>query len=475
VLQACWWSKQQEIATALLTHRRVLVKAAHGVGKTHVAAGLINWHFDCFQPGITLSSAPTSQQVYDVLWSAVRAQRRGRSGLLPKAARMETSPTHFAHGFTANSPDAFQGRHAQHLLIIFDEATGIAGPFWDAAEGMQPQYWLCILNPTDTSSRAYEEELKGKFHVLTVSALEHPNIAAELAGMPAPFPAAVRLAWVQERIAEWCEPVSAADRRAGDIEFPPGSGQWVRPGPIAESRLLGRWPTQGATSVWTEAMWQAALVPQRLREEKTVLGCDVARFGDDFTSIVVRRGNCALHHETRNGWSTSETAGRLKQLCGQYAQKGEDPRHISVNIDDDGVGGGVFDQRGDFKGFFPLSGAAKAIKENDYPNKRSEFWFAVAERADTGMLDLSRLSVASLNLLRRQVMTPTYRLDSQGRRVVEPKSETKKRLGRSPDDADALNLAFALSRYVMRGAGPAYLPSVAAGRSAWTSGERRGT
>jgi hypothetical protein len=88
------------------------------------------------------------------------------------------------------------------------------------------------------------------------------------------------------------------------------------------------------------------------------------------------------------------------------------------------------------------------------------------------MLDLSRLSVASLSLLRRQVIAPTYRLDSQGRRVVEAKADTKRRLGRSPDDADALNLAFALSRYVMRGAGPAYLPSVAAGRSAWTSGER---
>src|SRR5262249_21251218 len=73
---------------------------------------------------------------------------------------------------------------------------------------------------------------------------------------------------------------------------------------------------------------------------------------------------------------------------------------------------------------------------------RSEFWFAVAERADTGQLDLSRLSQASLSLLRRQVMAPTYRLDSQGRRVVEPKSDTKRRIGRSPDDADALNLAF---------------------------------
>jgi hypothetical protein len=305
--------------------------------------------------------------------------------------------------------------------------------------------WLAFLNPTDTASRAYEEEQKGKFHVLSVSALDHPNIEAELNGRPAPFPAAVRLSWVQERIAEWCDPIPASDRRAGDIEFPPSSGQWYRPGPLAESRLLGRWPTAGAYSVWTEAMWQAALIRQELTEEPTDIGCDVARFGDDFTSIVVRRGNCVLWHETHNGWSTTQTAGRLKELAREWKQEGEEPQQIKIKIDDDGVGGGVVDQKGDYR-FLPVSGASNAILPNDYPNKRSELWFTVANRAYTFQLDVSRLSSQSVNLLRRQVMAPTWKLDSDGRRVVERKEDTKKRLGRSPDDADALNLAYAVKR-----------------------------
>jgi len=40
-------------------------------------------------------------------------------------------------------------------------------------------------------------------------------------------------------------------------------------------------------------------------------------------------------------------------------------------------------------------------------------------------------------------MAPVYKVDSQGRRVVEPMADTKRRLGRSPDDMNALNLAFA--------------------------------
>jgi hypothetical protein len=133
-----------------------------------------------------------------------------------------------------------------------------------------------------------------------------------------------------------------------------------------------------------------------------------------------------------------------------FARKDEDPRTLAVKVDDDGVGGGVTDQRGDYN-FIPVSGASNAIVKSDYPNKRSELWFTVAKRADEGRLDLSRLSVQSRNLLRRQVMSPTWKLDSEGRRVVEPKADTKKRIGRSPDDADALNLAFAVS-FESRGA-----------------------
>ncbi|HKV42544.1 MAG TPA: hypothetical protein VJX67_25305 [Blastocatellia bacterium] len=40
-------------------------------------------------------------------------------------------------------------------------------------------------------------------------------------------------------------------------------------------------------------------------------------------------------------------------------------------------------------------------------------------------------------------MTPKWALDSAGRRVIEKKEVTKKRIKRSPDDADALNLAYA--------------------------------
>ena len=476
VLKVHWWGKQVEVAVALLKHKRVFVKASHSVGKSFLAGGLVNWFFDSFDPGICITTAPNAPQVRDILWKEVRVQRPAhlRGVLQPKAPRMETGPDHFAVGYTARDDSGFQGRHEEFVFIVFDECVGVESPFWDAAEGMMTGttcYWLAICNPTDTGSRAYIEcRNTQKWHVIEISALEHPNIAAELAGERVLFPKAVRLDWVNGRITEWCTelypqisqisqinaegtsppgpplPVRFAgegELRAGDFEFPVGSGRWYRPGPLFESRVLGRWPTQGATSVWSEAMWQSVLARQTLDAgERLAIGCDVARFGDDFTSIVVRRGSCVLHHETHNGWSTTQTVGRLKQLAGEFAQSGIRPEGALITIDDDGVGGGVTDQAGDFQ-FMAVKGGSKAVEPRAYPNRRSELWFATADRASEGRLDLSRLRTDSRQLIQRQVMAPTWRLDSQGRRVVEAKAETKKRIGRSPDDADALNLAFA--------------------------------
>lgn len=448
VLGVTWWSKQQEIAEALLKPPyRVLVKACHSVGKTFLGGSLVNWWFDSFDPGLTLTTAPTDRQVQDLLWKEVRGQRHNRGGFPgPRVSRLESSADHFAHGFTAKDGDAFQGHHSEHTLIVFDEAVGVAPVFWETAESMfagEGHAWLAIFNPTDTSSQAYTEELTGGWTVISMSSLDHPNIIAELKGEPAPFPSAIRLARLEELLKAWCTPVNGTPKRT-DIEWPPESGQYLRPGAIAEARLLGRWPSQATNGVWSDGAWQEAealVLPEP--DEPVEIGCDVARFGDDFTSIHVRRGPVSLHHESANGWGTDETAGRLKVLANQYGQlTNSDPKQLLIKVDDDGVGGGVVDQAGGYN-FSGLSAANRAIDQEGYPNRRSELWFAVAERATEGNLSLARLSADTLRELRRQALAPTWKLDAQGRRVVESKDDTKKRIKRSPDDLDALNLAYA--------------------------------
>jgi hypothetical protein len=324
--------------------------------------------------------------------------------------------------------------------------------------------WLCIGNPTTTTSQAAIEEQiaveRGGWRVFHLSALDHPNITEQLAGRPALFPEAVTIAQVDEWVRQWCEPIPPGEaRQETDFEWRPtkdGSGQWWRPGPIAQPRILGRRPSQGVYGVWSEALWEAAV--RRVPEipgprDLPEIGCDVALYGDDFTAIHVRWGIVSLHHEEHNGWDHVRTAYRLKELAAFWAARATaarsagaeaiSPKQLRVKIDDDGVGGGVVSiLRADGYAAVGVGASRSPNRPDDYPNVRSELWFNLVERAREGRLCLARLPQEVKARLRLQLLAPVWKPDSAGRRVVEPKLETKKKLGRSPDSADATQLAY---------------------------------
>ena len=159
MLGSKWWSAQEAIANALTTHRRVAVKSANGVGKTFLAADLTLWFLLSFPGSIVLTTAPTSRQVRGLLWEEIGRRVRRAKITLPGSLtlmRYEVEPGWFAMGLTADSPDSFQGYHAEHLLIVFDEASGIADEIWDAAEGIAVgvnNRILAIGNPLRASGR----------------------------------------------------------------------------------------------------------------------------------------------------------------------------------------------------------------------------------------------------------------------------------------------------------------------------------
>lgn len=161
------WERQAEIARALLKPpHKVMVRSGHNVGKTFLAAWIVNWWFDSFDPGVVISTAPRQMDVVDLLWKEVRMQRQ-RAGLPncfigPRAPEMYTAPNHYAKGYTASRGESFQGRHDAKMLFVFDEATGVDPMYWTTTKTMfkpeEGHAWLTILNPTDTTSQAYLEE-----------------------------------------------------------------------------------------------------------------------------------------------------------------------------------------------------------------------------------------------------------------------------------------------------------------------------
>lgn len=456
---------------------KTLVPSGHNCGKTFIAAAAVNYWYDSFDPSVVITTAPTKRDVEDLLWTEVRLQRR-RANLPgdfigPSAPEMRTNEDHYAKGFTARKGESFQGRHRDHMLFIFDEANGIESVYWDALRTMfDPTLGhaiLAIFNPTSTTSRAYIEDSlvdeddpdNPAWNRFRLSSLNHPNIAAELLGQPKPIPGAVSLAMVNEWVRSWCEPIEAKDRKATDLEWPPSSitgqpGQWIRPGPIFQARAQGLWPETG-DGVWSDALWQACLDnPQAFPlDQLPEIGCDTALGkGEDWHAIHVRWGPCSFHHETSNTMDAVRIAGRLAG-CVDMAVKFVNARRpanvvsvkqeqVLIKIDDDGTGNAVAALLLR-KGFHVVAVGAgtSASKPRHYPNKRSELWFDGAERAKAGLVDLSRLDRPTARRLKQQLLAPEWDLNGAGQRVVESKDDTKDKIGRSPDDADAFNLAYA--------------------------------
>ncbi len=459
---------QITVANALQVFpHRVLAPSGHKYGKSACAGWLINWFYDSFDPSVCISTSPKMDSVKRIVWKEVRRMRlrAGLGDLQPRSPEMSDAPDHVAFGMTAASGEGFQGNHELKSFFIFDEACGIDPVFWSVTRTMfKPEaghFWLALFNPTDTTSQAFiedhstDDEGNPLWTTVRMDCLQHPNIIAQLAGQEPPIPSAVTLSMINEWISAWCDPLHDGDyQNPINLEWPPGSGKWYKQGPEFQARCRGMWPEGGTYAVWSEVLWRAAenAVFMPTLDVLPEIGCDVARYGDDYTSFHVRWGDSSYHHEAQNGWSTVRTENRIIELCREYAALATaqrpggatpiKPEQIAVKIDDDGVGGGVTDILQSKGHFVTPVGAGQRSLSGRYPNKRSELWFQLAERAREGRLGLGRIDKLARNRMRQQAMATVWALNPMGLRVIEPKENTKAKIGRSPDDMDSANLAF---------------------------------
>jgi hypothetical protein len=450
---------------------RVMVPSGHNTGKTFLAAAAISWWFDSFDPGAVFTIGPRHDSLKDTIWGEVRRQR-ARAGLPdhfigPQAPEMRTASDHWAKAFTAAKDASLTGRHLPYMLFVIEEACGVDPIWWEVITTMFDASLghgqLCIFNPTDPTSQAFREDLlcddtdgEPRWHRVRLSSLDHPNVRSQLAGGPKVVPHAVSLEQVNAAVRDMCEPVeNREDVVATDLEWPPRSGHHFRPGPEFQCRWMGLWPDAGG-GVWSPALWQAcfpltepALPIQRLPENG--VDCSQGK-GCDYFALHTRWGAVSLYHETSNTMDHVRIAWRVREGCARAAKeynarfpaagKKVAPQAILTRMDDDGTGNDVARLlRGDGYNVQLVSGARRSTRPDDYPRMRDEAWFHSASKARAGLVCLSRLDRRTLARLRQQLMAPEFRL-LNGQRHVESKDDTREKIGRSPDDADAFNLAY---------------------------------
>lgn len=431
---------------------RVLVRSGNNTGKTLLQAVVASHHFDSYANAVGLITGPTQSGVIDGTFRYMRRIRPYSRYFLPSAPLLQRGDESFIRGLVTRDPDAFQGRHSEHMLIIIDEATGVDKEFISRAKTMAlPQkghFLLASYNPNDQTSAVAQLEDEGDWHVVVLSCLDHPNIAAELAGKDPPIPDAIRLCSVLERIASECQEVSGDDDRYFAFD-----GKLYLPlTPEFEAQILGRWPSQALMAVWSKDD-ATKLFETRVTIDKrwpVQIGIDVARrFGDDAPVLASRQGTALTGLETLYGMSTKDICEHAKKSCHKLSESqlinGQpiNPKRIPVVVDDTGgYGSGVVDYSDGYN-FIGINSAEVATDESRYPNKRTELWFKPRVYFDSGQLDFTRCPKSLQAELRKQLLSTRYSLEPGTlRRRVEGKEKTRSRIGRSPDHADAVNLAF---------------------------------
>jgi phage terminase large subunit len=165
------------------------------------------------------------------------------------------------------------------------------------------------------------------------------------------------------------------------------------------------------------------------------LGVDVARFGDDRTVLFPRQGLMAfppavMRHNAQKDKPSVDIANRVMAAKLKWAQERE------FFDDTGGWAKGALDVLRS-SGFSPagIPFHAKAL-DNRYLNRRAEMWWGMAEWVKHGG------ALPKMPELARELIAPTYTFKG-GQILIEPKDLIKKRLGFSPDLADALALTFA--------------------------------
>jgi len=166
-----------------------------------------------------------------------------------------------------------------------------------------------------------------------------------------------------------------------------------------------------------------------------VIGLDIARYGDDKTIFCFRRGRLCLKFETTEKQNNVEVANLATSFIEEY-------KPVRLFMDIGGQGAGVYDILKD-RGFGEIIRGVyfgeKALKPERYFNRRAEMW----DKVNRWLTEQPSPQLPADEDLFDELVCVNKKFDSKGRLQLEDKEEIKKRLGRSPDKADALALTFA--------------------------------
>lgn len=430
-------NEQAEIMHSVAEYQKTTVRSGHGIGKSAVESWLIIW-FLCTRPFPKIPcTAPTKHQLHDILWAEIA--KWIRSNPLINEVLTWTQEKVYMNGHpedwyavprTATSPEALQGFHADHVLYIIDEASGVEDKTFEPVLGALSTAGAKLLmcgNPTRLTGFFYDSHHKNRTTYKThhVDGRSSPRVSME---------------FVRTIIDMYGEDSDVFRVRVAG-EFPKA---------LPDSFIAMEWCERNS------AKEIPIISPKRID-----IGVDVARYGDDSSVLCpvfdrkVQQEPEIYHHN-----DTMEISGHVIAMIKRYA-KTTKARSINVKVDCGGLGVGVYDRIHEQLDALSeainehrkeeakleiniyecqFGGEGGTVSENDpveYENSTGVMWGAIRDA-----LRENRLTLYYDDRQIAQLSNRKYSVNSKGNIELERKEAMKKRGLPSPDMGDALALAL---------------------------------
>lgn len=441
-------AQQKEIMQSVANSPLTSVRSGHGIGKSAVLSWLIIWFISTRPFPKIPCTAPTQHQLHDILWAEISKWLRNNPVLereitwtKEKVYLNGYSEEWFAVARTASKPDALQGFHADHILYVIDEASGVDDKIFEPILGALSTEGAKLVmcgNPTKITGFFYDSHHKNRDRFKAIH-------------------------------------VDGRDSRRVDRKFIATIvDMYGEDSDVFRVRVSGEFPKSLPDSFipleWAERASEAE-PPSIGQVQRVDIGVDVARYGDDSSVICpvldrkLQDPPDIYHHN-----DTMEITGYTVQMVKRYARRHE-WASIHVKVDCDGLGVGVYDRLAELREeiiaeieserarryegrqeedtpspfrfevvecHFGGEGGTVSDKDPiDFQNSTGLMWGAVREALRTKALKLWKNDKQISQLSNRR-----YIVNSAGKIELEKKEAMKKRGLASPDIADALALAL---------------------------------
>lgn len=426
---------QWQMGVTTVENEIVAIVTGNGVGKSHYVAATSLWHFYTRPDSITINTAPAADVLTEAVWSKIikfaelaRYQLPFKYVSSPKH-KMSFSTTWTLSGISTNKIEKGSGRHCEHLLVLADEASGISTEIFSALDSLNYSKIVLTGNPIRTDGYFYETAMRAQrglvgYGFLQIASTDGPHSHLERS----PFGLCDK-SWLRKM----------------ENQYGRNTIWW-------SSHIEGKFPSANEDAI-IPMWWLNNLALAHKPFGPCRLGIDLATgSGGDKTVLAVRDDNGLVEMVGDNTWNLERAAQEARFLAQKYDIE---PRFIV--FDGEGIGHD-FNQRllsvnlRGCKTFRP-STAGPTIGPGE--KWRDAALWKMRHRLDPDRQIQNQqgiyvkqtpffIKTAHLQELRPELQGLSYAQTATGGKIrAKSKEELKKRIGHSPDYADALMLTFA--------------------------------